>query len=104
VIIEAMLAGLPIVASDVGGNSELLDDGRCGFLCPFGDVTGFTRAVATVLRDPELSRQMGRRASGRAAANFLVGSMERATAAVYAETVCARSAQQREQRPNDRRS
>jgi glycosyltransferase involved in cell wall biosynthesis len=66
-VLEAMSAGLPVVASDLGGLTELLDDGRCGLLFPAGDVAGlrtcFERALAS---PPELSA-MAQRAQVRAA-------------------------------------
>lgn len=45
---EAMATGLPIVATDVGGNSDLLGSGRFGFLSPSGDAKALSRAIAKV--------------------------------------------------------
>lgn len=59
-VMEAMAAGLPIVATDVGGTAELIS-GR-GILVPPCDCTALTDALARVLQDPRGSAQMGRRA------------------------------------------
>jgi len=63
-IIEAMAAGLPVVATAVGGIPELVDDGRTGRLVPSGDPAAFARAVIDVLDRPELAEKFGR--AGRA--------------------------------------
>jgi glycosyltransferase involved in cell wall biosynthesis len=52
VVIEAMAAGLPVVASAVGGASDYIDDGRSGYRVPAGDVAGFVRAVQLLLNQP----------------------------------------------------
>ena len=61
VILEAMAAGLPVVAYGVGGNSELLSDQR-GALIPAGNEISFADAVERLLSDCALSQQLGRNA------------------------------------------
>jgi len=61
VILEAMAAGLPAVAYDVGGNSELLSQQR-GTLIPAGNETSFADAVQNLLADSALREQLGRNA------------------------------------------
>ena len=61
VILEAMAAGLPAVAYNVGGNSELLNEER-GALIPPGNETSFARTVQALLCDPVLREQLGRNA------------------------------------------
>jgi glycosyltransferase involved in cell wall biosynthesis len=68
-ILEAMAAGLPVVAYDVGGNSELLSQGR-GALIPAGNETGFADAVQNLLADFALRQQLGRNARDFARVNF----------------------------------
>jgi glycosyltransferase involved in cell wall biosynthesis len=58
--IEALAAGLPIVAFDCPrGPRELVDDGDNGLLVPDGDIAAFTTALAKVMADDELRRDMG---------------------------------------------
>jgi glycosyltransferase involved in cell wall biosynthesis len=53
VIKEAMALGTPVVASDVAGIPELLDNGRCGVLTPPGQPAALAEAVAALLTDPQ---------------------------------------------------
>ncbi|MGA2236552.1 MAG: glycosyltransferase [Terriglobales bacterium] len=69
VILEAMAAGLPAVAYDVGGNSELLSPQR-GALIPAGNETSFADAVSKLLGDSALRQQLGRDAREFAQENF----------------------------------
>jgi glycosyltransferase involved in cell wall biosynthesis len=73
VILEAMAAGLPAVAYDVGGNSELLGDQR-GILIPAGNESSFADAVGELLSDAALRERMGQHARQFAQENF---SLER---------------------------
>jgi len=66
-IMEAMAAALPVVATDAGGNAELVHDGSTGFVVPVGDATSMAERLVEVLSDPGRAREMGRR--GRAAAD-----------------------------------
>ena len=61
VILEAMAAGLPVVATDVGGNRQLVGSGRHGLLCRSEDVEGMAEALGTLLDSP------GRLSESRAA-------------------------------------
>ena len=61
VVLEAMAAGLPVIAYGVGGNSELLSDQR-GALIPAGNETSFADAVGKLLADSALREQLGRNA------------------------------------------
>ena len=58
VILEAMSARLPVVAYNVGGNSELVNDER-GALVTVGDENDFASAICRVLSDGNLRRQQG---------------------------------------------
>jgi len=69
VILEAMAAGLPVVAYSVGGNSELLSHQR-GALIPAGNETSFADAVEKLLADSALREQLGRNARQFANENF----------------------------------
>ena len=67
VILEALAAGLPCVASDVPGIRETVTDGREGFLIPPRDPDALARAAARALADAETWRSMSRNARARAA-------------------------------------
>jgi glycosyltransferase involved in cell wall biosynthesis len=69
VILEAMAAGLPVAAYDVGGNSELLNHGR-GVLIPAGDEGAFVDAVVNILSDPDRRSQLSNSARQFAQNNF----------------------------------
>ncbi len=62
-ILEAMASGLPVVATDVGGNAELLVDGQTGSLVPSGDVEAMATSIVALASDPVRSAAMG--AAGR---------------------------------------
>jgi glycosyltransferase involved in cell wall biosynthesis len=62
-LLEAMAAGLPVVASRVGEIPDILDDGGFGRLVPPGDPTALASALADVLSDPARRRLWGERAS-----------------------------------------
>jgi glycosyltransferase involved in cell wall biosynthesis len=61
--IEALAAGRPVVAFDVGGLSEIVSDGANGRLIPAGDQRAFVDAVVTLLRDRPLLKAFGERAA-----------------------------------------
>jgi glycosyltransferase involved in cell wall biosynthesis len=65
-VIEAMAMGRPVVASDVRGSRELVEDGATGFLVPPGDVDALEERVLRLLADPAARAAMGARARERA--------------------------------------
>jgi glycosyltransferase involved in cell wall biosynthesis/uncharacterized membrane protein len=65
-VLEAMASGLPVVATDVGGVSELVVDGETGLLVQPGDAAALAAAVERLLRDRELRREFGASARLRA--------------------------------------
>jgi glycosyltransferase involved in cell wall biosynthesis len=58
-LIEAMAAGLPVVATRVGGVADVVDDGKTGLLVPPKDPAALNRAMAVLLDDPDRRREMG---------------------------------------------
>ncbi len=67
---EAMAAGLPVVASDIPPNAELVTDGITGNLIPVGDAAAFARCTVGLLESPELARNQGRAARQRMIEEF----------------------------------
>jgi N-acetyl-alpha-D-glucosaminyl L-malate synthase BshA len=68
--LEAGAAGIPVIASNVGGLPEVVVDGQTGFLAPLGDVDSMARRALQLLKDPDLRREMGRQARERALTLF----------------------------------
>jgi len=58
-VLEAMASGLPVIASRIAGNEELLVDGETGILVPSEDVNALRDAIRKLLTDPSLRQQMG---------------------------------------------
>lgn len=69
-VIEAMRAGLPVIASNVGGMAELIQEGHNGFLVAAGDVNDFSQKLDTLIADPCLRQQMGAFARSKFEAKF----------------------------------
>jgi glycosyltransferase involved in cell wall biosynthesis len=82
--LEAMSAGVPVVASAVGGLVELVEDGRSGFLVPPGDARSLSDRISRLLDDPDLRSTMAAAAAERAR-QFSDSAMAERTAAVYEE-------------------
>ena len=82
-IMEAMLAGLPVVATDVGGNSELVIDGENGFLCPLNDAASLAERVVSLLGNERDAMEMGEKGRDRVRAEFKIERMVRETEEVY---------------------
>lgn len=59
VVLEAMAMGLPVVASHVGGNSELVRDGETGHLVPYNNLDALAKAVVTLLQNGDKAEKMG---------------------------------------------
>jgi glycosyltransferase involved in cell wall biosynthesis len=65
-LMEAMATGLPVVVTNVGGNPEIVREGRDGFLVPRGDAAAAADALYRLLSDPGLARAVGESARVRA--------------------------------------
>lgn len=74
-ILEAMAAGLPVVATDVGGNPEAVVDGETGRLVPVRDPEAIAAALGELLADERLRRAMGESGRKRAMERFSLGRM-----------------------------
>jgi glycosyltransferase involved in cell wall biosynthesis len=87
-ILEAMAAGLPVVATDVGGNPECVVHGATGFIVPPGDDEAMARCLLEVLSTPGLAAEMGEAGRARVAELFDVDGMVRRTVELYAALGC----------------
>jgi glycosyltransferase involved in cell wall biosynthesis len=85
-LIEAAAMGLPIVATRVGGNSEVVVDGETGWLVPAADPASFARALLACAAEPRRTA-MGLRGRERAVERFSIDRMTRAYEAIYDEVV-----------------
>jgi glycosyltransferase involved in cell wall biosynthesis len=84
-VVEAMLAGLPIVACDVGSVAEAIHDGATGLLVPPDDENALDAALRRVLDDPELATRLGEQARALATEQFTADRMVRAFEDLYDE-------------------
>lgn len=82
-ILEAMRAGLPVVASDVGGIREAVVEGQTGFLVPTGNVEALERRLRTLVANPELRQKLGTAGRRRYEEAFRLERMVAETLAVY---------------------
>ena len=83
VILEAMAAGIPVVATRAGGNSELVQDGHTGFMVPVRDAVQIATAVSRLLDEPQMARALGERARQRVIDEFALDRMLSKTEALY---------------------
>jgi glycosyltransferase involved in cell wall biosynthesis len=95
VIVEAMLAGRPVIASDAGGAREIVVDGASGILVPPGDVGRLAAAIGLVLADHELAGRLAAGGRARALARFglshTLGRIELVVSEVAAAAAGARA-------------
>ncbi len=82
VILESMAAGVPVVASRAGGNSELVSEDR-GILVPSGDEVSLSEALARLLQDGDLRRRMGRNCRQFAQENFALENVRKVQETLY---------------------
>jgi glycosyltransferase involved in cell wall biosynthesis len=92
-ILEGMRAGLPVVASDVGGVAEAVSDGETGFLVPMGDEQKLRLRLDQLLRDPDLRMRLGTQGRRRYERDFTLSRMLVRTAAVYRSALRGRAAE-----------
>lgn len=86
-VLEAMACGLPVVATEVGANPQLITQARQGVLVPFGDAAALARALCEVVGNPAQSEIMGANARCRAEEEFSLRRMSAAFRDLYLNLV-----------------
>lgn len=94
-VLESMAAGAPLVATDVGGTSEVVTDGRTGLLVPPQDPPSLARAIGRLLDAPEIASQLGRAGRQFIEANLSMPRMVEATERLYVDLLARRLAAHR---------
>ena len=82
-ILEALAAGLPIVATDVGGIREQVIDSENGYICPAQDISGLAARVCELAGNPGMRRDFGSRSRELAESYFSEDAMLEKYAEVY---------------------
>ncbi|NQV81968.1 MAG: glycosyltransferase family 4 protein [Alphaproteobacteria bacterium] len=89
ILLEAAAAGRPIVASDIPGCREVVQDNINGLLVRPGDAGALARALSDLLKDPDRRREMGERGGKIAKENFDVESVAEETVSIYREILAS---------------
>jgi glycosyltransferase involved in cell wall biosynthesis len=84
-VIEALAAGLPTIASKVGGIPEIIKDGETGLLIPPHDADSLSTTLTRLLSDPTFARQLGEAGQTFARNHYDVRNMVQANEALYME-------------------
>ena len=84
-LLEAMYAGRPVVATRVGGNPEIVDEGVTGLLVASEDTSDFAAAIERLLDDDELAGRLGAAGRERVRARFTFEGMVQAYEDIYAD-------------------
>jgi glycosyltransferase involved in cell wall biosynthesis len=90
VLLEAMAAGRPVVASRVATIPEVVVDGQTGLLVPAGDPLALAEAIARLAADPALARQLGEAGRDRLRRHFSIDKMVGDTELLYREVLGGR--------------
>ncbi len=82
-VMEGMAAGLPVIATDIPGNRDLIVPNETGYLVPVGDRAGFARKTQTLLKDPALAAKLGAAGKKRMLTQFSIDQMIARHAELY---------------------
>jgi glycosyltransferase involved in cell wall biosynthesis len=88
-VLEAWAAGLPVVATHVGGLPELIQDGQTGILVDTDDEAPLAEALVGLIADPSRARQLGDNGRRRVEADYSLGQMSQAYQRIYLDLACA---------------
>ena len=90
VLMEGSAAGLPVIASQVGGAPDLVEDGITGFLVPHNQVDSLADQLERLLVDPVLRQRMGQAGMEKMGREFSVEAMVKRMTKVYEDTFLAK--------------
>lgn len=92
-VLEAMAAGLPVVATSVGGTPELIVNSKTGLLVPRADPTSLAGAISVLLEKPEMRERMGQAGRRRVQLHFSVSKMVDKTEQLYEQLLAEKAIQ-----------
>jgi sugar transferase (PEP-CTERM/EpsH1 system associated) len=92
-VLEAMAAGLPVVATSVGGTPELVVNGETGLLVPSGDSDALAGAITELLEHPEVRDRLGQAGQERVKLHFSVDEMVRKIEQLYEQLLAEKMIQ-----------
>jgi len=82
-LLESMANGLPVVATNVGGNPEIVSDGVNGILVAPRDPAALSRSMVELIQQPELARRLGKAAREKVVRNYSLNHLLRRTEDLY---------------------
>jgi sugar transferase (PEP-CTERM/EpsH1 system associated) len=89
-VLEAMAASLPVVATAVGGNAAVVEDGRSGLIVAPGDAAALAAAMSRLVEDRDAARAMGKAGRHRVEAQYDIESAAARTSALFEECLASR--------------
>jgi glycosyltransferase involved in cell wall biosynthesis len=84
-LLEAMASAVPVIATNVGGNPEVVQDGRTGLLVPARDAAALAQAMIQILQSPDLARRFGEAGYEKVKSDFSLAATVRRTQELYME-------------------
>jgi glycosyltransferase involved in cell wall biosynthesis len=96
IVLEAMAAGIPVVASAVGGIPDQIRNGREGILVPSDDPDALGEALGALLRDPAYARRLGEAGRRRTENEFSHETLVRRIEGVYRAAIDGKAVQDAE--------
>jgi lipopolysaccharide heptosyltransferase II len=87
VVVEAQAAGVPVVATKVGGVIDIIEDGKNGLLVPPADAKSMAEAIMRIFKDPQFARELAQNAYAKVKEKYNVELMVKNTLDVYREVL-----------------
>jgi glycosyltransferase involved in cell wall biosynthesis len=87
VALESMACGIPVIATQVSDNAQIVPDGRAGYVIPLGDEVALYERICQLLEDSARRRQMGQEARAWVESEFSVARLVDKTARVYQDAL-----------------